>query len=754
MSVVHEPVDRLLHALERSGFDPRPAGPACWESRCPAHRGHRRNLSIRRGEDGRALLHCHHTAENGQPTCSAQDILGAIGLEVADLFSQEIHSRPRGPGGGQQARPQPRKHATVEAALAFVESRIVPRPVMTRSWTYDDAAGNPVMAVGRFDLVDESKTYRPFHRLADGSWVMGDPPGLLPLYRLDEVAAATEVIVLEGEKCAEAARQTGWVATTSAHGSASPDRTDWSPLAGKNVVLIPDNDPPGMSYARAVLRLLKRLDPRPRVKLISLPGLAQGDDFVDWSARLSSDPGPDDPIEIIRFELKQLGDAAPTVDLEAVEEPSPPAVPADPADDDDDDSTQTADWPDAPDEAAFHGVAGEIVRVIAPSTEADPLALLLQLLTGLGNAMGRGVWVEADGQRHHPNEFLCCVGDTSRARKGTSWKRLRPVLAVAEPTWAETRITAGLSSGEGLVWEVRDPISAPSPKNRAQVVVDHGVDDKRVLIVESELGNVLRVLAREGNTLSAILRMAWDGDDLRTMTKNTPARATNPHVSLIGHITQQELARYFSAVEVFNGLGNRVLWACVRRSNVLPFGGTCDSAWLDRLAARLALAVQQARELGPLEWSQSGRKTWEDAYTSITADRPGLWGAITSRAEAHVLRLALIFTLLDRGAAIEDDHLHAALALWGYCDRSAAHLFNGSLGSRDADMILSALRARPLGMTRTEINVEVFRRNRTSGTINRALALLLKYHLARHEPASDGFSRVWLATSHGVQATN
>ncbi|MGC8641135.1 MAG: DUF3987 domain-containing protein [Isosphaeraceae bacterium] len=765
MSGVHEPVERLLHALAQAGFDPRAAGPGCWESRCPAHQGSRHNLSIRRGDDGRVLVHCHHLAQSGQPTCSPQDILGAIGLQLADLFPQ---SPP------QPSRKPPRKYGSIRAALDFLASRMVPSPVAQSVWTYHDAAGEPLMAVGRFDSPDGSKTYRPLHRLADCSWVLGDPPGPLPLYRLDKVRAADSVVVVEGEKCAEAVRRTGYEATTSAHGAAAAAKTDWAPLAGKLVAILPDNDDPGLGYAWSVLRLLKQLDPRPRVKVIHLPDLAAGEDFVDWADRLLSDAGPGDPGKTLQIELQRLWDDCPFANWDEIGSecsqfgtPNAECGMADGQCQTADDRCQATalhaqfhmpssaleecpvprsdDWPEPPGEAAFHGIAGEIVRGIAPTTEADPAAFLLQLLTALGSVIGRGVWVEADGHRHHPNEFLCCVGDTSRARKGTSWKRLKPILALAEPVWAQSRIASGLSSGEGLVWSIRDAIFAFSSKADGQVMIDPGVDDKRLLVMESEMGNVLRVLQREGNTLSAVLRLAWDGDDLRTLTKNSPAQATSPHVSLIGHITHEELSRYLSAVEVFNGLGNRLLWACVRRANVLPFSGAVDTVWVDTVAARLGQAVRRATDLGPMPWSESGRQTWTDEYSRLTADRPGLWGAITSRAEAHVLRLALIYTLLDMARAIEPAHLHAALAVWGFCDRSAARLFGSAVGDRDADMILSALRVRPGGMTRKEISVDIFQRNRPATAIERALALLLKYHLVRSEPAADGSAQLWFA---------
>jgi hypothetical protein len=391
----------------------------------------------------------------------------------------------------------------------------------------------------------------------------------------------------------------------------------------------------------------------------------------------------------------------------------------------------TAEWPAPPGEAAFHGLAGEVVRVIEPSSESDPIGVLLQLIIGIGNAVGRGTWVEADGHRHYPNEYGVIVGDTSRARKGTGWRRVRTVLSQAEPIWAASRITSGLSSGEGLIWEIRDPVYGIDKKTGDPTIVDQGVEDKRVLVVESEFGNVLRVLARQGNTLSGVLRLGFDGDDLRTMVKNNPARATNPHVSLIAHITRQETAKYLDHVEIFNGLGNRILWACVRRSKLLPFGGSVDQSRLVALGNLLADAVTRAWSNGPMGWAPSGRALWESEYGRLTEDRPGLWGAITSRAEAHVLRLAMLYAIMDMQSEIADIHVLAALDLWRYCDRSALHLFGGSTGDRHADAILSALRLRPDGMSRTEISVDVFNRHQSSSEIARALSTLLELHLVR-----------------------
>lgn len=195
------------------------------------------------------------------------------------------------------------------------------------------------------------------------------------------------------------------------------------------------------------------------------------------------------------------------------------------------------------DDAALHGLAGDIVRKIAPNTESDPVAILVQVLAYFGNVIGRTAHYKVESDRHGGNLFIALVGDTAKARKGTSGSRVREVFARAESNCSDWlgRIKSGLSSGEGLINEVRDPTRKWNSKEKAHEEIDPGVTDKRLLIVESEFASTLSVMDRPGNTLSPILRNAWDGRTLETLTKNSPLKATNPHVSIIAHITDNEL---------------------------------------------------------------------------------------------------------------------------------------------------------------------------------------------------------------------
>ncbi len=227
------------------------------------------------------------------------------------------------------------------------------------------------------------------------------------------------------------------------------------------------------------------------------------------------------------------------------------------------------EWPQA-DPLLFHGLAGDIVRLIAPQTEADPVALLVQLLAAFGSALGRTAYFTAEADRHFANLFVVLIGVSSKGRKGTSWGHIRRLMQLAEPNWELNCLQSGLSSGEGLIWHVRDPVEK-LVKNKTTgemepEVVDPGIADKRLLVQESEYASVLRVAGRDGNTLSAILRDAWDKGRLQTMTKNSAVKATGAHVSVVGHVTADELRRELSSTEAGNGFANRFLCLVCRVS--------------------------------------------------------------------------------------------------------------------------------------------------------------------------------------------
>jgi phage/plasmid primase-like uncharacterized protein len=406
-------------------------------------------------------------------------------------------------------------------------------------------------------------------------------------------------------------------------------------------------------------------------------------------------------------------------------------------------------WPEAMEAPAFHGIAGEFVRMVGPNTEADPAAILLQFLVAFGALVGRGPHFKVEGDEHHPNLFILLIGATAKGRKGTSWGRVREAFQRIED-WKPH--VAGLSSGEGLKYHVRDERRETNTNKKGESVtgvVDTGVDDKRLLVVESEFASVLRVAQRQGSTLSATVREAWDTGNLRTLIKTDPIEATGAHICVVGHITADELRAELTATDAANGFANRFLFVAVKRSKFLPEGGDdADESELQVYADRLRDLACLARTRGRITRTPAARAAWSEVYPVLSSGSEGLHGAVTARAEAQVIRLSLIYALLDGAAQIDVPHLLAALAVWNYCDATAKHVFGQSLGNKAADEIMRRLHtAGDAGLTRTEIR-DLFGRNLSADKIGVALELLRQKGQATVDSASSNGGRpteVWRA---------
>ncbi len=385
-------------------------------------------------------------------------------------------------------------------------------------------------------------------------------------------------------------------------------------------------------------------------------------------------------------------------------------------------SAPKQEWPQM-DRAAYRGVFGRIVEAVDPHTEGDPVAVLTGAIVAVGNACGRGPHMQIGATKHRTNLFIGHVGVTAKGRKGSAWNPIKDIMHAADKHWTESRILSGLSSGEGLISEVRDPVQVPD-KDGTMKTVDQGVKDKRLMVVEGELSQVLKVMKREGNTLSPVMRNAWDGETLRTMVKHSPHRATDPHISVAGHITLSELTRHLTEGEMANGLANRFDWFLVKRSKSLPFGGEWHTVDLAPITRKIAGILEFTNRPFRMEWGADVKALWCEAYEVLTEDRAGMFGAVTARAEAQALRLAMIYALADYSQEIRRSHVESALAVWEYAEASALYLFGDATGDPDADKVLTALKDTEAGMTRNEIR-ELFGRNKGAAELDRIREVLL-----------------------------
>jgi hypothetical protein len=406
---------------------------------------------------------------------------------------------------------------------------------------------------------------------------------------------------------------------------------------------------------------------------------------------------------------------------------------------------QKEEWPDPIGDEAHIGLAGEFVRIVGPHTESDLNAILIQYLTCFGSIIGRSGYFSVESTRHYGNIFGLIVGDTAKARKGTGAARVNAVVKLADGGWFDNCRGSGLSSGEGLVYRIRDEVVKLDDEGKPKVV-DHGVSDKRLFVLEEEFSSSLSSMERSGNRLSALIRDAWDGRTLQNMTKNDPSKASNPHFSLVGHITREELRRKLTTTDAANGFANRFLFCLAKRSKELPFGGNLTETAIGQMAADLNPAIMFGRTAKQIAWDGDARQLWGETYSKLSAGHPGLFGSVTSRAEAQVVRLALLYALLDRKDAIGVPHMRAAMAVWKYCEDSARIIFGDRLGDRIADAILDALRENSDGMSRTGIST-LLGRHESAKTIQTALGLLHRLGKARFVAAqAKGGGQTWFAT--------
>lgn len=399
--------------------------------------------------------------------------------------------------------------------------------------------------------------------------------------------------------------------------------------------------------------------------------------------------------------------------------------------------------------AAYHGVIGEIVRTLAPQTEADPIAILAATLVGAGNMLGRTPTMRLAGTDHHPRLFALVIGPTA-SRKGTAQDVADAVLGIASPQWRTERRGSGLSSGEGLIAAVRDQTLGREPirEGKAKVIVgyqdvilDPGVEDKRLMVVEEEFARPLRAMQREGNTLGEVLRSAWDGKPMGVMTKEW-RQATNHHISVAAHITPSDLRKYLGATDQSNGLANRFLFFAVRRTQLLSRAGALDQGQVSYLGGLLGGIIEEVieREGWVLDLDERAYVLWDKSYPWLSRQRDGALAGLLGRAEAQVRRLALLYAALDLAEAIQLPHLRAALAVWRYCEDTVACFFGTATGDPVQDAIIGLLAERP--RAQAEISNHF---NRKVENLQATLELMEDHGLVRWESvATRGRSRtVW-----------
>jgi hypothetical protein len=396
---------------------------------------------------------------------------------------------------------------------------------------------------------------------------------------------------------------------------------------------------------------------------------------------------------------------------------------------DDSEEIDPETWPVLDHDAIHPGLISDFISAATANSEADPAAVLGTFITRLSVEVGRNPYLMIGDTKQHCNLLAAIAGPTGAGRKGTSVKPVERLFALGNDLYIPARITPGpLSSGEGLIYAVHDEIKKWETGKKSEpgrwVIVDPGVDDKRLFILTEEFSSALQAMAREGNTLSSIVRQIFDTGTLDPLTKSSKIKATCAHIGIVGHITIYELNGLLKENEIHNGLINRFLWFCSRRQKILPFPKPISDSDIAYFQSEIREIASFANETNELSLSAGGRELWEEYYPGLSESKGGFLGAVLERAAALVLRIAMLMALVDRTNQIGASQLQTAIMLWRYCESSAKYIFSDKAAQNPLiGKILNMLTKKPMSLT--EISNE-FNRNVSSASIRQAIKELME----------------------------
>ncbi len=341
---------------------------------------------------------------------------------------------------------------------------------------------------------------------------------------------------------------------------------------------------------------------------------------------------------------------------------------------------------------AIPGELGDFIHSATCNSEANPAAVLATFLVRFSTEIGNGPHIYVGDEPHFARLYVAIVGTSSKARKGTSMASVRSLFELKDCTHCQ--ITPGpLSTGEGLIYSVRDPINKWIPGDLADEgrfeMIDPGIEDKRIFVIEEEFAASLANAQKKQNTLSPILRLLWDSGSCSPITKTNKISTTNAHVGIVSHITTTELHSRLGNTDIHNGFANRFIWILSYRNKKVSFPRSIPEDDMNRYKQWLFETLKIAQSKQKIEFSEDAIQLWDEIYEQISDEKPGIIGSICNRAEAQLIRLSLIYALIDRKSIIEPNHIKSALAFWKYAEESVKYIFayksQNSLSNRIMD---------------------------------------------------------------------
>ena len=361
---------------------------------------------------------------------------------------------------------------------------------------------------------------------------------------------------------------------------------------------------------------------------------------------------------------------------------------------------QKVEFPDF-NTASIHGPVLQFVDLIRPHTEAGAAALAAEYITGLASIIGNKVYVKQGPQEHPPRINVFIIGESSKGRKGTAHGVVEYFMRQAAPDFFPLHKIETLVSGAAFI---------KAATNLAHKTAANGSDpDMRAWIVEEEAVNLL-ASGHGVNDISSVVRKMFDSGKLSKFHAKGQIVVEGVHFNVTGHITEEEFSERLPRASVFNGFLNRFMLIGTKnggfkrqRETIIP------EQKIDKIVQPLQdiIAWVQARTYNTgtfeLKWATGVDDEYDDFRLDLekrmdeATDRR--FKAAAARGATHVMRLALMFAIIDREREIKSIHLHSAIGMWQHAEDTLRYLYQEADEHADEKLLLEMLRiAGPHGM--------------------------------------------------------
>ncbi len=766
------PTNKLLAALRDHGYEPRPSGDG-WTCRCPAHDDRNPSLCIDIGDNGGVVWHC-------QAGCDQSAVIAAVGLTFRDLMPEKAehqngHGKPKACTTTSAKPSQPstptRTWASDREAVGAMEARRGEKNVGW--WPYHNSEGERIGVVVRWNHAPDpanpdakpGKTVLPFSRQPDGRWACEKIPNPHPLYDLHLLAKAPKcatVYIVEGEKTCEAAKACGLLATTSAGGEGRAKGTDWTPLAGHPVVIVPDHDDAGEGYGADVARLALAAGAA-SVKIIQLwerwPDLPERGDLVDLLAHYGGDA------DRVRADVEMLADKAEQVMPEPVEADPVPV------------------WRPFPTSTLPEPIRS-FVAESAKSGGCDDSFVAVPLLAALAAAVGNSRVIELKHDWTEPCVLWCVtVGESGDGKSPGMDKAVantmdRQKRAMAEYAAAKKQHDEDFANYERAAeaWK-KSGASSPAPeKPVAPVCACYWTDDatteamamllqqspRGVLMKRDELagwfGSFDKYNGKGGGDVARWLEIHGARSIKVDRKTSAPLYVPRAAVSIAGGIQPGALRRVIGDQHKENGLLARLFMAFPPRKAEMWTEAVLSPVVAEK--TRLVFDVIYALEADPDQYGDlvprrvtldaTARAAWIKYFNRCASERVGLIGA-DAAAAAKLLggaaRLALVVHLVRVAAGdtrvrdpnvvdVESMVVGIALADWFKAEAKRIYaMFNESDEDREDRPLLDWIRRKGGVVTARELSRGPSQ-YKPPGMAEAALERLVSRGLGRWEPVA------------------